>query len=99
MPFVVLVTLPRLGPHCCNCVFLLPVDAMVTLLTPGGGRGPDGCELPFGEAEGSKIGYWWKSPPPLFRWCGKGSLRTGNWSPLGKYSTGIGVLLSADMLS
>ncbi len=49
----------------------------------GGGRGPVGCEDPLIEAEpdceslpviydcgclvGSQAGYWWKSPPPLFK--------------------------------
>lgn len=46
------------GPHCCNCVARFPVLAIVTFDAPGGGRGPDGCELPFEEVEGSKDGYW-----------------------------------------
>jgi hypothetical protein len=55
------------GPHCCSCVVRFPVDAIVTFDDPGGGRGPDGCELPWAIVDGSKDGYWWKSPPPLFR--------------------------------
>lgn len=46
------------GPHCCNCVVRFPVLAIVTPDAPGGGRGPDGCELPFEEVAGSKEGYW-----------------------------------------
>jgi hypothetical protein len=45
------------GPHCCNCVVRFPVDAIVILDAPGGGRGPDGCELPLDNEEGSKDGY------------------------------------------
>ena len=57
-PFIVLapLALPP-GPHCCNCVVRFPVDAIVILDAPGGGRGPDGCELPLDNEEGSKDGY------------------------------------------
>jgi hypothetical protein len=56
-PFVELDTLDLPGPHCCNCVVRFPVDAIVTFDTPGGGRGPDGCELPLERVDGSKDGY------------------------------------------
>lgn len=90
-------TLPRPGPHCWYCA-CLPVEAIVILLAPPGtARGADICAA--AAVEGSKDGYWWKSLPVLFSWCGKGSRRTGTWSPLGRYSTGMGEREPEGMLS
>jgi hypothetical protein len=55
----VLVTLARPALHGCSCALRLDVDAVVPLDDPGGGRGPDGCELPLEWVEASKAGYWW----------------------------------------
>jgi hypothetical protein len=61
--FIGVVTLALPGPHCCSCVVRFPVVAIVTFDDPGGGRGPDGCELPLDIVDDSNTGYWWKSPP------------------------------------
>ncbi len=54
--FIVLAPLALPGPHCCNWVARFPVDAIV-MFDPGGGRGPDGCELPLDKEAGSNAGY------------------------------------------
>lgn len=46
------------GPHCWSWVVRLPVEAIVMFPEPGGGRGPEGCELPFPSFAGSIDGYW-----------------------------------------
>lgn len=89
-------------PHCWYRVPLSPVAlaAIVVLVTWGGGRGPVGWEAyPFcTTAWGFHGGYWWKSPPPLARWAGEGSLR-GDDCMLERVSTGMGDLGSGGRLS